>query len=119
VPAPLTTAPDIDARVALIQALIPVALDKVLEELQADVERLAGARYAREGRLPGHVRWTRQRGSVYLGAAWLNFTGRQPQRSSARSCHRRLRERTSFPERHQCPVARLGHLLLACCGMRS
>jgi hypothetical protein len=26
-------APDIDARVALIQALIPVALDKVLEEL--------------------------------------------------------------------------------------
>ena len=37
-----------------------------MEELQADVERLAGARYAREGRLPGHVRWTRQRGSVYL-----------------------------------------------------
>ena len=66
VPAPVTTAPDIDARVALIQALIPVALDKVMEELQADVERLAGARYAREGRLPGHVRWTRQRGSVYL-----------------------------------------------------
>ena len=66
VPAPVTTAADIDARVALIQALIPVALDKVMEELQADVERLAGARYAREGRLPGHVRWTRQRGSVYL-----------------------------------------------------
>jgi putative transposase len=66
VPAPTTPAPDIDARIALIQALIPVALEKVLEELQADVERLAGARYAREGRLPGHVRWTRQRGSVYL-----------------------------------------------------
>jgi putative transposase len=66
VPAPVTTAPDIDARVALIQALIPVALDKVMEELQADVERLAGTRYARDGRLPGHVRWTRQRGSVYL-----------------------------------------------------
>jgi hypothetical protein len=66
VPASVTTAPDIDARVALIQALIPVALDKVMEELQADVERLAGARYAREGRLPGHVRWTHQRGSVYL-----------------------------------------------------
>ena len=30
-PAPGTTVPDIDARVALIQALIPVALDKVLE----------------------------------------------------------------------------------------
>jgi hypothetical protein len=31
VPAPGTTAPDIDARVALIQALIPLALDKVLD----------------------------------------------------------------------------------------
>src|SRR5438874_12365244 len=65
VPAPVTTAPDIDARVALIQALIPVALEKAREELEADVGRLAGARYAREGRLPGHVRWTHQRGSVY------------------------------------------------------
>jgi hypothetical protein len=46
VPAPVTTAPDTDARIALIQALIPVALDKVMEELNADVERLAGARYA-------------------------------------------------------------------------
>ena len=45
VPAPVTTAPDIDARVALIQALIPVALDKVMEELQADVGgALAGPR---------------------------------------------------------------------------
>src|SRR6202165_2989451 len=66
VPAPGTTPPDIDARVALIRGLIPVALDRVMEEWQADVERLAGARYAREGRLPGHVRWPRQRGSVYL-----------------------------------------------------
>src|ERR1700716_3239639 len=65
-PAPVTTAPDVDARVALIQALIPVALEKVREELEADVERLAGARDARGGRLPGHVRWARQRGSVYL-----------------------------------------------------
>ena len=64
--APVMPAPDIDTRIALIQALIPVALDKVREELKADVERLAGARYAREGRRPGHVRWTRQRGSVYL-----------------------------------------------------
>jgi putative transposase len=38
-PAPGTTVPDIDARVALIQALIPVALDQVLEELQADVDQ--------------------------------------------------------------------------------
>jgi putative transposase len=66
VPVPSTAAPDLDTRIALIQALIPVALEKVREELQADVERLAGERYVREGRLPGHVRWTSQRGSIYL-----------------------------------------------------
>jgi transposase-like protein len=67
VPVPVRTVPDVDTRVALIQALIPVALEKVHEELTADVEWLAGARYVRTGRQPGHVRWTRQRGSIYLG----------------------------------------------------
>ena len=66
VPVPAATAPDWSTRLALIQALIPVALEKVEEELQADVARLAGERYVREGRLPGHVRWTAQRGSIYL-----------------------------------------------------
>jgi putative transposase len=66
VPVPAATAPDWSTRMALIQALIPVALEKVEEELQADVARLAGERYVREGRLPGHVRWTPQRGSIYL-----------------------------------------------------
>lgn len=66
VPVPVRTAPDIDTRVALIQALIPVALEKVQQELKEDVEWLAGARYVRAGRQPGHVRWTRQRGSIYL-----------------------------------------------------
>ena len=65
-PVPAATAPDWSTRLALIQALIPVALEKVEEELQADVARLAGERYVREGRLPGHVRWTAQRGSIYL-----------------------------------------------------
>jgi putative transposase len=63
---PSTAAPNLDARIALIQALIPVALERVQAELQADVERLAGERYVRAGRLPGHVRWTPQRGSIYL-----------------------------------------------------
>jgi putative transposase len=63
---PKTAAPDVEARAALIQALIPVALDRVREELQAEVERLAGKRYERRGRPPGHVRWTAQRGSIYL-----------------------------------------------------
>jgi transposase-like protein len=66
VPVPQRAAPDVEARVALIQALIPVALDRVHEELQADVQRLAGERYVRAGRQPGHVRWTAQRGSIYL-----------------------------------------------------
>ena len=63
---PSAAAPDFDARIALIQALIPVALERVQAELQVDVERLAGERYVRAGRLPGHVRWTPQRGSIYL-----------------------------------------------------
>lgn len=67
VPVPATAAPDWSTRIGLIQALIPVALEKVEEELKADVARLAGERYVREGRLPGHVRWTPQRGSIYLG----------------------------------------------------
>ena len=66
VPVPSMAAPDLDTRIALIQALIPVALEKVHVELQADVERLAGERYVREGRRLGHVRWTAQRGSIYL-----------------------------------------------------
>ncbi len=41
---PSTAAPDLDARIALIQALIPVALERVQAELQGDVERLAGER---------------------------------------------------------------------------
>ena len=65
-PAPAMPVPTISSRVALIQALIPVALERVEAALQDEVQHLAGAPYAREGRRPGHVRWTPQRGSVYL-----------------------------------------------------
>jgi putative transposase len=57
----------VEAKVALIQALIPLGLQAVAEELEADVQTLAGMRYQRAGRQPGHVRWSQQRGSVYLG----------------------------------------------------
>jgi len=58
--------PHLDLRIEMIQALIPVALDKVEEVLQADVEALAGRRYGRD-RTEGEVRrWGRQWGSVYL-----------------------------------------------------
>ena len=66
VPAPVMPVPTISSRVALIQALIPVALERVEAALQEEVEHLAGAPYAREGRRPGHVRWTPQGGSIYL-----------------------------------------------------
>lgn len=58
--------PALDARLAVIQALIPLGLAAVAEELEAEVARLAGPRYARDDGVPDRVRWGRQRGSVYL-----------------------------------------------------
>lgn len=49
--------------VAMIQALIPLGLAAVGEQLAAEVEALAGPRYSRGSPL---VRWGRQRGSIYL-----------------------------------------------------
>lgn len=57
---------DVDARVALIQALLPLGLNAVQDLLQQEVCELAGARYQRGGGLPGHARWGAQPGSVYL-----------------------------------------------------
>ena len=56
----------VDTLVELSQALIPLGLMAVGDCLKADVARLAGARYRRGDGLAGHVRWGRQRGSVYL-----------------------------------------------------
>ena len=58
--------PALDTRVELIQALIPIGLEAVNDVLQQEVYRLAGARYSREGGVPGYARWGGQRGSVYL-----------------------------------------------------
>lgn len=57
---------DLDTRIALIQALIPLGLQAVAEVLQQEVATLAGPRYAREDGAPHLVRWGRQPGSVYL-----------------------------------------------------
>ena len=57
---------ELDTRVELIQALIPIGLEAVNEVLQQEVCQLAGKRYRREGGVPGYSRWGRQRGSVYL-----------------------------------------------------
>jgi transposase-like protein len=55
-----------DARVELIQALIPLGLEAVQDLLQQEVTALAGARYQRGGGVPGYARWGGQDGSVYL-----------------------------------------------------
>lgn len=57
---------DVDATVAVIQALIPLGLRAAGEALQAEVTRLAGPRHSRTGRRPGYVQWSREGGSVYL-----------------------------------------------------
>jgi transposase-like protein len=57
---------DLDTRIALIQALIPLGLQAVEEVLQQEVQVLAGPRYARADGAPHVVRWGRQPGSVYL-----------------------------------------------------
>lgn len=57
---------EIDAKVELIQSLIPLELMHVEEELKEEVERLVGPRHSRRIGHPGHVRWGRQRGSVFL-----------------------------------------------------
>lgn len=62
----LKMAEEMDSRVELIQALIPVGLDAVCELLRQEVRMLAGNRYQRDRSLPGYVRWGRQKSSVYL-----------------------------------------------------
>lgn len=54
------------AALALIRALIPLGLKAVEEALVAEVNALAGPRYAREDQRPGVVRWGSQGGSIYL-----------------------------------------------------
>ena len=58
---------ELNTRVELIQALIPIGLEAVNELLQQEVCQLAGERYRRAGGVPGYARWGSQRGSVYLG----------------------------------------------------
>lgn len=64
----------IESQVALIQALIPLGLQAVAEVLEQEVVTLAGERYSRAGGQPGVVRWSHQRGSVYLADQKLPMT---------------------------------------------
>ena len=51
-PVPLNAVPELEARVAMIQALIPVGLEAFTRELSTELVSLVGQRYAREGRQP-------------------------------------------------------------------
>jgi len=57
---------DLDVRLQLIQSLIPLGLERVQEELEEEVRRLAGERYKRNGR-GDYGRWGHQWGSISLG----------------------------------------------------
>ena len=56
-----------EARIELIQALIPVALAEVGRALDEEVEHLAGQRHARKGEGEGYYRHGSNPGSVRLG----------------------------------------------------
>lgn len=55
-----------NTRIEMIQALIPIGLMAVADQLEEEVERLTGERYSRQGGLPGHYRWGSQPTSIYL-----------------------------------------------------
>jgi len=82
----LSVPQDLDTRLALIQALIPLGLLALAQELKREVIALAGERYSRTGGLPGIVRWSQQKGSVYLADQKVAVT------------YRRLRDRASNRE---------------------
>ncbi len=65
---------DIQTKVELIQALIPIGLMAVSEQLEEEVEELAGERYSRTGGESGHCRWGSQPGSVYLSDQKLGIS---------------------------------------------
>jgi transposase-like protein len=56
----------LEARVALIQALIPVGLERVAEDLDREVEYLAGRKHSRREGQAGYHRWGSQPRSIYL-----------------------------------------------------
>lgn len=55
-----------DVKVQFIRDIIPIVLLYVLEVLGEEVKALTGDKHKRNG-IPGHVKWGRQWGSIYLG----------------------------------------------------
>lgn len=65
-------AENLNSRVELIQALIPLGLEAVNDLLQKEVSQLVGNRYER-GRNHDLVRWGQQKSSVYLSDQKLSI----------------------------------------------
>ena len=80
-----------DMNLQLIQELIPGRLMHVAEVLTEEVEALAGDRYKRNGK-PGHVRWAKQWGLVYIGEQKLPIICVSVQRIWNSLCRGRLAE---------------------------
>jgi putative transposase len=57
---------DIQTKIEMIQALIPIGLMAVGEQLEKEVEELAGVKYSRQGGMSGHYRWGSENRSIYL-----------------------------------------------------
>jgi len=53
-------------RLWAIQALLPVALEEFVKEIQRELEELTGPRYQRAADEEDRVRWGRQAGSIFL-----------------------------------------------------
>ena len=57
---------DVSGKVELIRALVPLGLERAVELLEEEVESLVGKRWARRGRVAGHVRGGSNPGTVML-----------------------------------------------------
>ena len=102
-------AADLDVRVEMIQALIPLGLEALGEVLQRAVEELAGPRYQRRrqgGQDRQFYRWGSEQGSVYM--ADQKVPVRVPR---VRDVHRNQEVRLPLYERLQEPRGADGHLM--------
>jgi putative transposase len=74
---------DLYTKIAMIQALIPIGMMAVAEQLEEEVVRLAGEKYSRQGGLPGYHRWSSEERSIYLADQKLRIPIQRVRNSNA------------------------------------
>jgi putative transposase len=92
-----------DLKLQVIQELIPLGPLHIGEVLTEEVKALAGDRYTRNGK-PGHVRWCKQWGSVYIGEQkvpilYQRVRDRVHDREVALTSYKRLQEPRGVDEK--------------------